>query len=318
MIKLYPQCISGVIPPFITCQGYVLPCCMQSYLPKIKTVDGKLIDNPFIREEHNIYNKNYLEIISSDSWKEMIANVASYNSWHCNSFCGKKIPAPFAPNTNSEYKKNFKSVDWDVLQFELTNTCTLNCSYCIRQVRPYRNNRDHIDLDVIWKTISARQWNRLIDCSIYGDPIWYRYNFELLDRMIENTCFKQYSISLSATGRGIDYWQQIIAKWKALNEKGVEINLYFGIDGSEEVSKIYRKNQNWEEITTALQLVSNTTNIKPILQFIPFRWNEHEIDYMMLLAEKWKAKFYLKKSSRFSKNDPNKPKDPTLYLDLYD
>jgi len=47
--KLYPQCSSGILPPFVTANGLVIPCCMQTYHEK----------NEFTIPEHSLYNYSW-------------------------------------------------------------------------------------------------------------------------------------------------------------------------------------------------------------------------------------------------------------------
>jgi MoaA/NifB/PqqE/SkfB family radical SAM enzyme len=282
---------------FVTATGQVLPCCMTQYY-----------DSPFSNDPlFNVNNASFGDIITSDRWHEMLASIPDVNDPVCTKFCSSEgSRVPFDPD-ETPYNGG-AGHRMDIIQVELTNTCTLKCQYCRRQTHPHRLNRDHLPLDVAWDVISHKHWFKLIDCAIYGDPIWYQHNYELLDRMIDKPTMDHYAISLAATGRGMDYWKCMIDRWDKLNQRGVDMYIVFGIDGGPDTSKIHRVNQDWDEITQALQLVAQT-DITPVLQFIPFNHNEHDLDYMMLLAEKWGAEFLLRRSHRFVGDDPNKPSE---------
>lgn len=311
---VFPQCYGGIMPPFVNAFGQVLPCCMHYvYGPTMKDIDNNTVKNPFTTNPNfNVINKPLLEIINSQEWKEMLSNIGLYKSQLCNYFCSsEKNKVTFTPD-NKPYV--YGGSRQDILQLELTNMCTLKCLYCSRLSSPYKLNKQHLSLDVAWRVISEKKWDKFIDCAIYGDPIWYEHLEDLLKLMIKKPSMKEYNISTAATGRGKDYWEKIIKLWGQLYDRGVKIDIYFGIDGSERTSKLHRINQDWDEITYALQYTASNTGIVPTLQFIPFIWNQHEIDEMMLMAEKWKAKFVIKKSQRFAKHDKNKP-DKHLYVD---
>tara|TARA_E500000318_G_scaffold21799_1_gene22173 strand:- start:318 stop:1286 length:969 start_codon:yes stop_codon:yes gene_type:complete len=310
-MKIYPQCRNGIFPPLINALGQVMPCCMQQYESKVKTIDGRIVDNIFSAPEFNINNRRFGDIIESPEWLQVIETIEIQQHFICGVFCKKKKPTPFNRGV-TEYKQ-IETKEFDTLQVEMTNVCTLKCPYCRRQTAPIRLNKDQLDINRLWDAVKYKHWEKLIDCSIYGDPLWYDAWPTFLERMVQERPVSQYNVSLAATGRGLDYWRLLVKLFGKLHDRGVVVDLYFGIDGVR--SYKHRVNQDWDEITGALQMIASETNIVPKLQFIPFSWNEHEIDHMMLLAEKWGAEFYLRKSSRFRAGDPNTPTDPDLYHD---
>jgi hypothetical protein len=310
--KIYPQCKDGIFPPLITAQGQVIPCCMHSYTSKVKTIDGRIVDNIFAIPEFNINNRSFGEIIESPEWINAINNIEDQQHFVCGVMCGSKRPSPFNPFGATEDRPVVTN-KLDHLFFESTNVCTLKCQYCRRQTLPIRLNKDQLDIERLWDAVKYKHWKHIHEAHNYGDPIWYDAWPTFLDRMIKELPTDQYSVHVSATGRGLDYWKMLAKKFSKLHDRGIIVDIYFGIDGTD--SKRHRVNQDWDEITGALQLIASNTGIVPKLQFIPFSWNENEIDYMMLLAEKWGAEFYMKKSARFRYGDPNIPTNPDLYYD---
>lgn len=304
--KLYPQCSSGILPPFVTAHGLVIPCCMQTYHEK----------NEFTISEHSLYNYSFGEIINGESWKNMINSLEKWQNPRCLTYCTSKDKrVPFDPDDTIDYNKNFSYDDLEIIQIETTNTCTLKCQYCRRQLIPYRLNKDHLPVDMVMDVLNYKHWKEYIDCALYGDPIWYKYNFELLDRIIKKPTFDKFYLHLAATGRGKDYWDKIIKKWGKLQQRGVDITIQFGIDGDKETSKMHRVNQDWDEITYAVKRLTTTTDIPAVIQFIPFKHNEHQVDYMYLLAEKLGARLLINCSPRFIRGDPNIPTMKEYFYD---
>lgn len=315
MVELNPQCTGGVIPPFILADGQVLPCCMIQAQPETYNMHGNIVHNPLSTNPNfNIHNNPYLEILASDEWNQMMDDLGVFEMYTCNRWCNKNNNNKTVPYAPDEDGYTFDGNRTDILQLELTNVCNLRCPYCERITTPHRVNRDQMPIDVAWRVMQEKHWDRHIDCGKYGDPLWYIHMEELLNRMIKKPTMNHYAVSHAATGKPKEYWEKIIGLWAKLNEKGVSINPIFGIDGLEETSKKNRVNQNWEEIVYALRYTADNTDITPTLQFIPFKWNQHELDYMWLLAEKWGADFVIVKSARFPEDDPNRP-DEGLFTD---
>ena len=84
----------------------------------------------------------------------------------------------------------------------------------------------------------------------------------------------------------------------------------FGIDGLEDTSSIYRVNQDWNEITTAMRRAKEA-GMEVTWQFIPFKQNEHQIDEVKQLAKDWGVELLFVMSNRFSGLD-----DPMIHQNI--
>jgi len=299
-MKIYPKCFYGGMEPYITSFGYLLPCCQVTKLTYDKT-------KPFHDEEFNLNKKTFSEIATSPKWNTMIKSFSDTDVPTCIAKCG----SPEGWNNKFIPLANAKSI-----QFETTNRCTLQCLYCSRTKAQERGiehllNKNDLDINILEDVFKSKHWESVIDCGTSGDSIFYRYYHEMLN-MMTTTMIDHYRLSIAATGRTSGWWDDTQRLWKELNDSGISVIIYWGIDGLKDTSNIHRIGQNWDEITEQMR-ISIENGVTSSWQFIPFSHNEHQIDEANRLANEWGARFHLKPSDRFFSGDPLKPKNESLY-----
>jgi len=164
---------------------------------------------------------------------------------------------------------------------EPTNMCTLRCPQCSRTdfISKFPNawKNTNLNLDDLKKfldiDITGFQFTL---CGNYGDPIYYPKIFELLRYLKDNN--SHISISTNGSYKSADWWLQL----SDIIDAGDKVT--FGIDGMPENFTQYRINADWESIKTGIQLLTKT-NITTEWQFIPFSFNENDIDDAKKLSE---------------------------------
>ena len=111
-------------------------------------------------------------------------------------------------------------------------------------------------------------------------------------------------ISTNGSAKTEKFWIQI---GDILTEQDQVI---FGIDGLEDTSKIYRINQKWNQVMTGVKSIVKS-KAKCVWQFIPFNFNQHQIDEAKTLSKTLGVdKFKLLKSHRWLDDSINfKPSD---------
>jgi hypothetical protein len=339
-MSIFPKCMIGRSPQ-ITYHGYVLPCCWINYQPKILFGDS-LKNNPFIREDFNLYNNKLKDILENPEWVKMLDNILEDTPTVCSSKCSTFIVNNnLASKTNTvkptfyslsetpisverkisdnefiflETAEKYKPILKKTLQLETTSRCTAKCPYCSRTTELGKGlyNKGDISLDIISDILNYTDWNNVTDCGRYGDPIFYKHFYEMLD-ILEKSSIHKYELHTAATGRGLKWWTITIDKLLKVINSGTRIELTFGIDGLEDTSKIHRVNQNWNEITTSMRMAVDA-GIDTTWQCIPFSQNEHQIDQIKALALEWGVKLQFLLSHRFTSfNDPMIPKNPNLH-----
>tara|TARA_R110002126_G_scaffold279353_2_gene426226 strand:+ start:127 stop:1128 length:1002 start_codon:yes stop_codon:yes gene_type:complete len=325
--------------PFITCHGYLMPCCWldiprYSTDRKIYDSNGQLKPNIFHIPEFNLSNHDYKSIVESSEWLLMLEklHLEDYNP------CNMKCKDFFAFNDKivlSEYKVddlvyddklirstnevtfNRSLVDtWEVssIQIELTNRCSLKCPYCPRLTDKVQ--KSDLPVSIIKEVLSCKHWKEINDVGSYGDSIFYPKYHEFLN-IVSESSVEKYIGHIAATGRGKDWWDDTIRHYKKSIKTNTDITVLFGVDGLEDTSKLHRIGQDWDEITYAMKECA-ASGVNVVWQYIPMSFNEHQIEEAKELAKKWNIKFQLHLSCRFMKNDPNKPKTKNLFRDFYE
>ncbi len=335
---IYPRCMVGR-KPFITCHGYVMPCCWLE-IPRydsggqIRNEDWELIDNIFLRDAFHLENRTYKEIVTSDEWLMALEQLflLKYHpcKMKCNNFFihdGKithdeliidQMVLNDELNTSDSMDVFNKSIvdTWNVneIQVELTNRCSLKCSYCPRTIESLKNA--DLPIDCLEDVMMSKAWDIVDDVGSYGDSIFYRHYHEFLS-ILAKAKVKSYFAHFAATGRSQEWWDKTIDLFDTVIQGGTRVRILFGIDGLSDTSKLHRIGQNWDEITYAMKR-TREVGCKSIWQFIPMSFNEHQIEEAEQLAKEWGVHFRIHTSCRFTKNDPNMPTNPRYHRDFYD
>ena len=336
---IFPKCMIGRAPQ-ITYTGHVLPCCWIPYEKELEFVDGLSKINPFWRDDFNLYNNKFQDIVDSEEWKYMLDNIYKDTPKKCSIKCSE-----FAVNKNGkaqtgnisvpkinpevtdkqgyintlsedkeifEYTKN-KTSHYKKVQLETTSRCSLRCPYCQRTVEAGTGKyyKSDLSLEILHDVLNTPGLERVDDCGRYGDPTFYKQYHELLDVIVESP-IKQYNMSVAATGRGEQWWQTTIDKFVKIKDSGTEPVIIFGIDGLRETSSKHRIGQDFDEIWNAM-INCNSAGIKVLWQVIPTSANEHQIDEIKEIAKSLNIEIRMALSNRFrGRADPLTPKNPEL------
>ena len=332
-MNVFPRCMVNRAP-LITYHGYVAPCCWIPYDKEIKYIDESTRINPFFRDDFNLYNNKFKDIIESDEWKEMLFSIIEDTPTRCQKQCGyfNVVNNKILESNNSvpkvklsDNKKAYSSTDKNIflrninfdksnLQLETSSRCSLRCPYCSRTTKAGTGfyYKSDLSLEIMDDVLNYKSWSKVDDSGRLGDPIFYKHFINMLD-ILEKSNVQKYKIHTAATGKGVQWWQSIVDKLVRINDSGTEIILIFGIDGLEDTSHIHRVNQDWNEITTAMRMCADA-GLHTIWQFIPFSHNEYQIEEVKRLASEWGVELFFTLSNRFKgPNDPMLPKDASLH-----
>lgn len=187
---------------------------------------------------------------------------------------------------------------------EPTNICTLKCPECARtqfinkfsgrwsnQQLDLEHLKSFIDIDIVGKEFTL--------CGNYGDPIYYNQLIELA------TWLKQQGAKITIITNGSyktrEWWAQLCSVLT------LDDQILFAIDGLPESFTQYRINADWASIRVGIQEAVKHT--KAVWKFIPFSFNEHEIDRAKRLSvELGMHSFVLDPSDRWNtENISTKP-----------
>ena len=190
---------------------------------------------------------------------------------------------------------------------EPTNMCTLKCPRCSRtefiNQFPKRWTNKNLNLEHLKNFLDIDLKGKVINlCGNYGDPIYYDQLFEMIDFFKEQKCL----IRLATNGsyKTKSWWQELVS----LLDKDDTIT--FAIDGTSDNFTKYRVNADWESINWGIDTVTNS-HVKSIWQYIPFSFNENDIDQANELSKELGFdEFLIMPSDRWNGEDdwlkPNK------------
>ena len=189
---------------------------------------------------------------------------------------------------------------------EPTNICTLKCPKCSRTQfieqfpRHWKNkqlNLEHlkafldIDLTDLCFTI----------CGDYGDAIYYDDLINLVSWLKQSKAVV--SIHTNGSYKSKDWWEELAS------HMDTQDRVVFALDGLPNNFTKYRINADWESIQTGINTIKG--KVKLVWQFIPFSFNEHQIDEVKQYSQDLGFdEFLIVNSSRWdSLDDPLRPKE---------
>ena len=210
------------------------------------------------------------------------------------------------PWLNPEYESKIsKGITMDI-----THRCLLQCTKCMRSYFPglWKRGKDMPLKD--FKVILESNVKELDICGQMGDPIYHPKFIDILKMCAKYD--KKIVIHTNGHGKKASFWNEIIKIMN--NNKSLNIDWIFGLDGLPNQSHIYRVNQDGEAVWEVMKkLAKHSNNIN--WQYIVFRYNQNNIDVARQLAKDNNVIFKLFLSSRwdggtFSKPDKNGRWDP--------
>lgn len=162
---------------------------------------------------------------------------------------------------------------------DISHRCIIRCPLCIRQ-KMISQNKIKRSFD-----IEEKDFRKILDfyvkdiafCGQISDPI-YHPNF-LSFLKICNDTNRQVRISTNGTGKDLKWWEEAFSYGKSNNE------WWFGVDGIDNKSELYRVGSNFENVWEMMKLGKKLGNVI-VWQFIIFKYNEHEIDEAIEIAKR--------------------------------
>jgi len=189
------------------------------------------------------------------------------------------------------------------LHVEATTRCTLACPRCERTTFMERFGKKNFkiqDLDInAFKNFVDIPLDEITFCGNLGDAI-YHSNFLELVKISKQ---KAASIHISTNGsrKSKIWWVELVSLLDG-NDK-----VTFSIDGTPENFNTYRINGDWASIKTGIDVIADS-NVISTWKYIPFKFNENDIDYTRKLSEQLGFDhFDVQPSDRWLNQDPLQP-----------
>lgn len=191
------------------------------------------------------------------------------------------------------------------LHIEPTNMCTLKCPKCARTdfINQYPKAWKNVNLNLnnLKRFLDIDLSNkRLYLCGNYGDAIYYDQLFEMVEYF--KLAGAHIVISTNGSYKSKSWWEELTS---FLTPQDAVI---FGIDGTPDNFTNYRINADWSSVQVGIETVAQS-QAQAIWQYIPFKYNENDIEAVKKLASELGIdEFIVFPSYRWDgEDDPLKP-----------
>lgn len=194
------------------------------------------------------------------------------------------------------------------ITIDVTNKCTNLCPGCSRQ-KDWNNGKN-----IPGEELSIKSWEMITDyfdaigmCGQISDPTLHNDFHTLLKIAMKKNV--KLEINCAASYRSKEWYTQSFQ----LTQGYQNIQWVFGIDGLPKDSHKYRINQDGEKLYEVMKTCAAMGH-RVTWQYIPFNFNENDIDTCVQMAQDIGVKFKLLRSSRWGGYEHLQPKDESLYV----
>ena len=179
------------------------------------------------------------------------------------------------------------NVKFKVCQISSTTACNGTCRYCHRN--RFSTPIEHLDLSVADKLHTEKAFFS----GISGDPIFYPYLFEFIEKLKRNNPNIWLTIATNGSIHTTKWWTELAR----IMQNNPFSRVYFGIDGLEDTHYIYR-GTDYDKVLRNLKAFREAGG-NAIWQTIYFKYNEDQIDKIQKTAEDLGCLFILKQSRQY-------------------
>ena len=179
---------------------------------------------------------------------------------------------------------------------DTSHRCVFKCPQCIRQKTSSQEQiRRSFDLEEHnFKKILDYYANGITFCGQISDPI-YHPNFLKLLKMCHGQG-KAVRIATVGSGKSDAWWDEAFSYGQGENA------WYFGVDGIDRKSELYRVGSNFEDVWKRMKQGRDLGHVI-VWQYIIFGYNEHEIDRAIEIAKQEDFSLLLINTNRGFRSD---------------
>ncbi len=189
------------------------------------------------------------------------------------------------------------------LHLEITSKCALACPACPRTFHFGDYKVQDLPMPAIDNIVSSRQsYQGIFLCGDHGDPIYHTQFHSILEKLLKMPGEPFISISTNGSYRSRDWW---IKTGQMLRRKD---RIIFGVDGLKDTSHLYRRGNNWDSISLAIEALKSVSEVQVRWQWILFSHNENQLELAARQAWEWGVdRFVIVGSSKSIETDRWKP-----------
>lgn len=197
---------------------------------------------------------------------------------------------------------------------ELTTRCRLECPKCERTLMKKKEKLANVDMTMeLVDFYCASAFDKIILSGSYGDPIYHPNFLEVVKRL--KAAGKVIWISTNGSGKSKEFFRELFTMLDIDDQVSFAVDGYYGSAGG------YRVNfteSDFEQVIEILEMGSKEFDVRVRWQYIPFSFNEQDIEKARDLAHSKNIHFMVKKSTRWDgPDDPMMPKDKSLVGQFY-
>ena len=165
---------------------------------------------------------------------------------------------------------------------ERSSKCTLRCPRCPRQEVPKGLVNTELSLNFFKRNFTPefiqQNLEKITFCGDDGDPIYAHDLIEVIE-YIKSVKPVEFVIVTNGSYKSIDWWQRL----GAVLDEGDSV--HFSIDGyNQNSNNIYRVNSNYDSILQGMRTLRNASECLIVWAAIAFKFNEHALDEMKIIA----------------------------------
>jgi hypothetical protein len=281
-----PKCLNRKKPQFgHVSSGHITPCCFY--------VDDEIDQIPqLVQEKFDLDNVSSIEeILHSNEWQDFFLKIKNKDIDNlpevCKHRCGNG-----ASNVWKKSKEEYNFSDIKGINIDISNKCSNACPGCKRTYfKEVFGNIPGKDMSLKEFDMITDYFNVIVFSGQISDPTLNPHFLDFLKLAKSKNTYCQ--INVAATAKKESFWKEAFDITKDTNMKWI-----FAIDGLPETSHKYRINQDGPFLFEMMKLCKMMGN-NTIWQFIPFSYNENEIEECRILADSIGVKFKLRWSERF-------------------
>ena len=191
------------------------------------------------------------------------------------------------------------------VHFELTRRCLLECPKCPRTDLKGNMQITDLPVDIVKTVVQTGNYKKVLLSGNLGDPLYHPQLIDIIKFFNEPRVF--FIMATNGSGKNLDWWKNFYNSY-------TDGKIVFGVDGLKDTAHLYRKNINFDDSMSAMKLGSQMGK-QIVWQFIPFSFNEHQVEAAQALADTYGITFKLRLSDRWNDADPLRPTNPQLYME---
>jgi len=171
------------------------------------------------------------------------------------------------------------TLEW--IDIELTSFCNIKCKGCFRVISKHADqilNKTYLDLEVIKQRFQKEMFPniKIINfCGSVDEPCSHPQFHEIVEHFAEWGC--HINVATNGSLRTTQWWEKL-AKIMPPSHK-----VTWGIDGSDELSEVYREGSNFKKVQQNYRAFIGAGG-KANWQFIVFEHNEHQLEVAKQMA----------------------------------